>query len=412
MMRKIYVLVVVALGLLAATKSWATNGDKLEGIGAVSGAMGGVGVAAPQDNLTAVVNNPAALAALRDGDIDDLTVGLTLFQPEVEAKIATPAGTLEGESDDPLSLVPFIGYGGSINDQWSWGIGAYGVSGMGTDYRGMGWDLDGNPANGFEGDLFVKLSVLKVEPSLAYRISDQLSVGASLHGNYSTLDMGQGESDDFSAGAQVGLLYRAGSLSFGASYTTPQKATFDDVYNFDAFLGDPDQDALTLEQPETYAGGIAWSASESLLLEINVKHLAWGDAAGYGDFDWKDQQVYAVGAQYIANDKWTFRAGFNYGENPVKENRGWNPQGITEVQGKSVPTFGYEMLRTIGFPAIVESHLTLGFSYALSGTLSLNASYMHAFEATSTSVSAGNAIALESTLVENSFSVALAWSLD
>ena len=39
--------------------AWATNGDSLEGIGAVSEALGGTGVAAPQDGLTAIVNNPA-----------------------------------------------------------------------------------------------------------------------------------------------------------------------------------------------------------------------------------------------------------------------------------------------------------------------------------------------------------------
>lgn len=411
-MRKMYVMIVLALAFLPAQKSGATNGDKLEGIGAVSGALGGTGVAAPQDNLTAVVNNPAGLSALRDGDIDDLTIGLTLFQPEVEAKIATPAGTLRGESDDPLSVIPFVGYGAAINEKVSFGFGAYGVSGMGTDYRGKGWDLDGNPANGFEGDLFVKLSVLKIAPSLSFSLAENLSIGASLHGNYSTLDMGQGESDDFSAGAQFGLLYRAGSIHLGASYTTPQKATFDDVYNFDAFLGDQNKDALSLEQPETFAGGVAWQASESLLIEFNVKHLAWADAAGYGDFDWQDQQVYALGVQYAANNKLTLRAGFNYGENPVKENRGWNPQGITSVQGKSVPTFGYELLRTVGFPAIVESHLTLGFGYKLSDSLTLNASYMHAFEATASSISAGDAISLESTLVEDSVTVALAWSFD
>jgi long-chain fatty acid transport protein len=411
-MRNIRLYLIVALALLGAQRSLGTNGDKLEGIGAVSGAMGGTGVAAPQDNLSAVVNNPAGLAGLQDGDIDDVVVGLTLFQPEVEAKIATPAGTLQGESDDPLSVIPFLGYGAAINEKLSFGFGAYGVSGMGTDYRGKGWDLDGNPANGFEGDLFVKLSVLKVAPSLAYAVSEALSIGVSLHGNYSTLDMGQGESDDFSAGGQFGALYRAGDLRFGASYTTPQKATFDGVYNFDAFLGDQGKDSLSLEQPELFAGGVAWQAAENLLIEFNVKHLAWGDAAGYGDFDWEDQEVYALGVQYAANDKLTLRAGFNYGENPVKENRGWNPQGVTTVQGKSVPVFGYEMLRTIGFPAIVESHLTLGFGYKLSDSLSLNAAYMHAFEATGSSVSMGDAISLESTLVEDSFTVALAWSFN
>jgi long-chain fatty acid transport protein len=403
---------VLAVAALAVPGAYATNGDLLEAIGATSGGMGGVGVAAPQDGLSAMVNNPAGLGALPAGTEQSFTAGLTLFQPEVEAKITTPMGTLQGESDDPLSVIPFFGISSPVNDQWVVGVGAYGVSGMGTDYRGKGWDLDGNPANGFEGDLFVKLSVLKVTPSVAYRVSDALTLGASLQGNYSQLDMGQGNSDDFSGGAKIGVHYQAGAWQFGASYTSPQKATFDEVYNFDAFLGDTAKDALSLEQPAIYAAGAAWQVTDQLLLEVNAKHHGWEDAAGYGDFDWQDQWVYAIGAQYAASDKWTLRAGFNYGENPVKENKGWNPQGVTSVQGKAVPTFGYELLRTVGFPAIVESHLTLGVGYQLSDTVTLNASYMHAFEATSSSTSAFNAIDLESTLVEDSVTLAVAWYFD
>jgi hypothetical protein len=39
----------------------ATNGDNLIGIGPIARAMGGVGVAAPQDSISAVFANPAAM---------------------------------------------------------------------------------------------------------------------------------------------------------------------------------------------------------------------------------------------------------------------------------------------------------------------------------------------------------------
>ena len=39
---------------------FATNGDNLIGIGPISRAMGGVGVAAPQDAISAIFANPAA----------------------------------------------------------------------------------------------------------------------------------------------------------------------------------------------------------------------------------------------------------------------------------------------------------------------------------------------------------------
>ena len=104
------------------------------------------------------------------------------------------------------------------------------------------------------------------------------------------------------------------------------------------------------------------------------------------------------------------RAGYNYAENPVKEHNGWNPEGVTTIQGKQVPTFGYEMLRNVGFPAIVESHLTLGFGYQLTEALALNVAYAHVFENEISSASIGDAIQLESSLSEDSLGLGLAWA--
>ena len=133
---------------------------------------------------------------------------------------------------------------------------------MGVDYRGQGWDLDGNPANGYEGDIYSKYSSLKVAPAASFKVTDSFALGLALHGNYSTLDFDQGEADDVSAGAAIGASYRIGQFLLGASYTPPQKSTFEEVYNFDAFAGDTQKDDLTLEQPDIYAAGVAWDASD------------------------------------------------------------------------------------------------------------------------------------------------------
>jgi long-chain fatty acid transport protein len=143
-----------------------------------------------------------------------------------------------------------------------------------------------------------------------------------------------------------------------------------------------------------------------------VKYYDWEGAAGYGEFDWSDQFVFALGAQYMATSDLVLRAGFNYGENPVNPHNGFDPMGVTQIQGKSVPTFGYEMLRTVGFPAIVESHLTLGFGYKITEALAMNLDYMHAFEKTFSESSMGNAINLESSLEENAIGFSLAWQFE
>lgn len=409
-MRKSLVRILGAALALMPVAAMATNGDSLEGIGTVSEALGGTGVAAPQDGLTAIVNNPSGLSFVPGADTKEAVAGLTLFHPTVKARITTPGGQLSGGSDDPVSLIPFLSYSQPLTAHWNVGIGAYGVSGMGVDYRGKGWDLDGDPLNGYEGDIFSKYASMKLAPSAAYKVSDSLSLGLALHGNYSTLDFAQGQSEAFSAGLAVGATYRIGTVQLGLSYTTPQKSTFEKVYNFDAFTGDRSPDDLSLEQPAAYVGGIAWQPNDRFLTEVNAKFLPWSDAEGYDAFDWKDQWVFAIGAQYKATEKLALRAGFNYSENPVREHHGWDPTGVTVVQGKQVPTFGYELLRNVGFPAIVESHLTLGFGYQLTPALALNVAYAHAFNKEFESVSAGDAIRLGSSLSEDSIGIGLTWS--
>ena len=58
------ILGILLFGVLGVSSgAMATNGDNMIGIGPIARAMGGVGVAAPQDAITAVFANPATLGA-------------------------------------------------------------------------------------------------------------------------------------------------------------------------------------------------------------------------------------------------------------------------------------------------------------------------------------------------------------
>ncbi len=61
-MKKLVVMAVVGM-VVGAGSALATNGDFLMGVGPVSRSMGGVGIAMPQDSITAIFQNPAALGA-------------------------------------------------------------------------------------------------------------------------------------------------------------------------------------------------------------------------------------------------------------------------------------------------------------------------------------------------------------
>ena len=88
------------------------------------------------------------------------------------------------------------------------------------------------------------------------------------------------------------------------------------------------------------------------------------------------------------------------------------PNSTTTVQGKGLPTYYYETFRTIGFPAIVEHHLTLGAGYQFTPNLILDLGFMYAFENSVKENGTnlyGQPVSLESSLKETSIDFGITW---
>lgn len=418
---------VAALSVMVPAAVHATNGSNLIGVGPVSRGMGGLSIACPQDTISAVFGNPAAMCngnSERDGLID---ISVTAFLPQLNASISgesVEGGSVTLDGREHVYPIPAIGISLPVedSDKWLLGFAAYGVSGMGVDYRdtaftGAQFGGDGAPLLCGAGD-FVLLQVMKLAPSVAYRVSPALSVGASFHLDYAVLDMGAGESSGFGAGAQFGLIYRPRkNLSLGLTYQTAQEVKHEDVLALPSGRYD-----LTLESPRQVGAGAALKLSgDRLVLGVEGKWINWGDAKGYGDFGWSDQWVFALGAQYaVVPETFYVRAGFNYGEHPIEEHDGWDgslgeghvPAESIQVQDASLPRYYYETFRIIGFPVVAERHLTFGFTYSLSETVSVSAAYMHAFEnsITETGIAPdGSDVTLSAGLREHSLELGVQW---
>ena len=82
---------------------------------------------------------------------------------------------------------------------------------------------------------------------------------------------------------------------------------------------------------------------------------------------------------------------------------------MTIVQGTATSTFGYEFLRVVGFPAIVETHLAFGIGYEFSEKFAVNLGYTHGFEKKISETDSSGQFNLSSKLQENSFEVGLSW---
>jgi len=414
-MRKLVaVLGVVGLVLAISATAYATNGTNLIGIGPIARSMGGVGIAAPQDAISAVFANPAAMCFGAYCPGSEFNFAGTLFRPKPEAKVSAGGVTASANSDEKIYAIPAIGLSVPISEGpqvWRFGLAAYGVSGLGVDYRDTKLD---QPVPAFGGAPLAQgtdtqLQTMKFAPAVAYQPTDRLSLGLDLQIDYSNLDLGSGSSFNYGWGYQLGIIYKlTDAVSLGGTYISPQKVKYENV------LAKPNGFSanLELESPQLLGFGVAFTLFDKLLIEGDVKWLNWSDAQGYDEFGWDDQWVYSLGAQYEVIPKLFLRAGFCYGSNPVKRNQNFNGTTTTTVQGTTLPTYYYETFRIIGFPAIVEKHLTAGIGYEFSPKFAIQMGYMHAFEnkikETGTGLDGGPA-SMESKLSEDSLDLSLTW---
>jgi long-chain fatty acid transport protein len=431
MRRFLMMLAIFGIIVMAAPPAMATNGDNLMSIGPISRAMGGVGIAAPQDAISAVFSNPAAMCFGPYCPGSEFNFAGTLFMPKVDAKV----GGISADSDDKVYAIPAIGLSVPITSTfplWRFGLAAYGVSGLGVDYRNTALDQPnfdfgstvGFPPGALTAPLvageYTQLQILKFAPSIAFQPNERFSLGLAVHIDYANLDLRSGSSFNYGFGVQLGALYKVSDMvSVGATYISPQEVNHKNVRDLN---GDGVADSLKLESPQQLGLGIAFEPiKDTFLIEVDGRWINWEDAKGYEDFDWKDQWVLAVGAQYKPTKQLALRAGYNYGNNPVREHGGFNgsfnpatgfPNDVVSVQGKILPRYYYETFRIIGFPAIVKQHVSFGIGYELSKRFAVNAGYTHAFKEkireSGTNI-VGTPVVLESNLSEDSLEFGFTW---
>lgn len=416
-MQRITLLALLMLtSLLFPVAAFATNGDNLIAVGPIARSMGGVGIAAPQDVISATFANPAAICSGPYCPSSGFDFAATLFAPKIDGRVSIGgtgplAGNHQSRADEKTYLVPAFGISTPITPRVRMGLSAYGVTGLGVDHRNS--ELSG----GLLAADSTQLMILKVAPTVAWQVTDRVSVGGALHVVNSQLDLNQGSSSSYGVGGQLGVIFKpTDAVSLGATYQSVMYGTkHKSVYNLDEMTtGSKDQDDFTLESPQTIGVGAAWKPASNLLLEVNLKWLNWSDAKGYDVLGWDDQLVYALGLQYSPITSLALRAGYNYGKNPIK-GRSFNGDGIVNVQGKDVNAYGFETLRVIGFPAIVEHHVTLGAGYNLTESVAVNVGYMHAFQTsvksngTLPTAFGGNPVELESKVSEDAVDFSLSW---
>ena len=381
---------------LGASPVYATNGYFAHGFGVNAQALGGAGVALPQDTLDAAVN-PANMVFL--GKRYDL--GIAFFNPNREYTVTGNPSGFPGtfgfapgtvKSDTKWFVIPSIGANWMLNADSSAGISIFGNGGMNTDYPTQTY---GDASSSTTG---VDLSQLFIAPTYARKLAPQHAVGitpilayqsfaqkglqtlapfSSDSGNLSN----KGDDTAYGYGARIGYQGEiVPSLNLGLSYQT---RIF--MSKFKKYAG------LLAEQgdfdiPSNWTAGLAYKTTPELTFVFDVQRINYSEVKSVGNpmlpnlqtsqlgndngagFGWKDMTVYKLGVQWQSSKEWIWRAGYSQGDQPIQD---------------------IEMPFNILAPGVIEQHATVGFTRAMANNQDLNFALTRAF---SHSVSGANAL--------------------
>ncbi|MEJ7622089.1 MAG: outer membrane protein transport protein [Aquificaceae bacterium] len=392
--------------------SFATNGDNLIGVSPASRGMGGIGVGMPVGPTDSIFRNPAWISQYKGFN---LSFGGILFMPEVKARVQNPMGDSGSQrSKADMFVVPEVGIVHQINDKLTFGIGAFGVSGMGVDYRNKDPMLS---------NMHTNFQFMRVIPALSYKVNDAVYVSGTLHLAYGSLDMGAimcdltgttcwnaggGQSQTYGMGFQLGLAYNMGDFVYaGITYQSPVSMTYKRVFDSD---GDFIFEDLKLTQPQELAFGIGVKPMNNLKVGMDIRWINWKNAKGYKHFQWKDQWVIALGGEYKPTEKLALRAGYNYGKSPIRGGAK-NPMNANRIPNFSAPFSDLQIayFNLVGFPAITEHHITLGLGYEFTKTFGIDLAYKHAFNKKVKATDPSGAFLVEAQNAQNAISIGLNW---
>ena len=317
-----------------------------------SGGMAGTSVAAPQDFLSAINANPAALTHYRG---THFTIGGAFAEATVnlEQKTAAPllgVAPFSAKSSTPGAIVPAIGVAQEVEGlplPTTVGLAVLGAAGGGSSYVQV---PQSNATSSY-------LLLLEFAPSVGVQLTDRLSLGATMFigdGYASGPFVGtSGMTNAYALRGGFGLDYELGDATWlGAYYQTNQDFRFD---NEAILFSDRRPRDVDMGLPQQVGMGIADETlmDGRLLLAADALYLDWRSAALFKNI-YRGQWVMQLGAQYRATERVKLRLGYALAQNPINDNVGTRI-GPIEVPG-GIPSVKYLQSQF----AIINEHRIAG----------------------------------------------------
>ena len=409
-----HLLRIALLGVSALSPHAFGSGFQLQNRSAIGLGRAFSGGSSVADDASVIASNPAAMALL-EGEWN-YSAGLTYINPNADATLFptfTGGNVGPATTDDDIAesaVVPHLYLTKRLNEDIVVGIGAFSNYGLRTNYAPSTAALVSTD--------FSEITTININPSISYRLSDRLTIGAGLdvtlaEGEITSLAPNAGafpvdlfalDGDDTGFGFNLGILFEASSSTrIGLHYRSgiqldlEGSATLAPAFNSLVLDGVNAQRAslgasalpagtvdvdgnfgaeLEVELPATIDLSISHDLNSQLTLHGSIVWTEWSTFESLnpntGVFDaitgapvdtflatqqdWEDTFRYAVGATYRHDDRWTFRTGVAYDETPISDSN-----------------------RTLRIPDGDRLSLSLGASYLVNNYLSLDFGYSYTF---------------------------------
>ncbi|CCH48120.1 OmpP1/FadL family transporter [Pseudodesulfovibrio piezophilus] len=270
-----------------------------------------------------IATNPALMTKLEG---KNALAGFTLVTPQASVY-------LDGDKNKTKAntyTVPHAYYTQQMesNENVWLGVGVFTRFGLGTSY-----DEDWIGKSSLQ---HVEVQSVSVNPNIAFKFSDKLSVAVGVEILRGTFDMQRFvgseitfKTEGYGVGGNIGVTYDINDeLTAGFTWRAPMRLYTSGSADYDfAGIHSDDGQEISATLPGSYTLGLAYKPNKDWIIEGDVIHTRWEstDKITYGGtiesetaLHYKNAWRFQLGAEYWAKEWLALRAGYAYDQTPTR----------------------------------------------------------------------------------------------
>lgn len=331
------------------------------------------GAAAIAEDASTIFFNPAGMTYI---DGTQAVGALHLIKPNAEFKNRGTLGVIgdEGPNAGDLAFVPNFYFMTELTPSIKAGIGVNVPFGLKTEY-------DDQWLGRFQA-VKSELKTININPSIAFKVSDQLSLGLGVSAMWAEAELTRQvftggpepevriKGDDWGFGFNLGAIYQAtADTRVGIAYRSKIKQELDGKAKFEAPLAGLSTDVTAkVDLPESFSASVFSRLNSKWDLMADVTWTRWsrfqelrilrnnGTTLTVTPENWENTMRYSIGINYHYSDTVKLRAGLAYDAEAIKDE-----------------------FRTARIPGNDRKWLSLGAGWKVTPVSTLDIGYSHLF---------------------------------